>query len=107
MGKNPSMGQKLTTVFNFRPRSFPITYPGVPLSPYAPKKRDWDKVINHIERRLDGWHANLFSIGENHPDQFSHVNCPCLLHVNLQNPSECHPKDRQGSHELFVERSHG
>lgn len=62
MGSHHSLAQELTTIFNCQEGSFPIMYLGVPLSRYAPRRGDWDKIINHIERKLDDCQTNLLSI---------------------------------------------
>lgn len=53
MGHDPSIGYDFATIFNYYMGFFPITYLGVPLSPYAPRRQDWDNIILRIDRRLD------------------------------------------------------
>lgn len=63
MGNHPDQGSELASIFNCQRGTLPISYLGIPLSPYSPKRAEWDKVIHRINRKLKGWKSNLLSIG--------------------------------------------
>lgn len=63
MGHNHYKGPTLASMFNCKETTLPINYLGVPLSPYAPRGIEWDRITHRIDRRLEKMAENLLSLG--------------------------------------------
>lgn len=64
LGEDNLTSQIISVIFSCRVDTLPIRYLGYPLRQGRLSKQDWDPLLDHLERRLEGWKGKyLFLAG--------------------------------------------
>lgn len=50
-------------IFGYNRTTFPITYLGLPLRLRKLRRNDWERILERINKRLDGWRYKTLLIG--------------------------------------------